>query len=92
MHSVVGVHPPTVVNRPKYTYDCTPCNGANVNARHFIPKRVVVDLPINIKVAVVLKVMVIFLEKLQSKSKNLLTRERLNIVLPTVSDARHKVH
>jgi hypothetical protein len=50
-----------------------------------------VDPPVNVKKVVALEVLSTFLEKLQFESMNLCTKERLNTVNFTTSDARHKV-
>jgi hypothetical protein len=93
-HFGVGVYLPTVVSCPRYTHDCIPCYGANINAfqyYHFVSKGIVVDLPLNIKKAVALEVLTTFLEELQFESMNLCTRKWLNTILLTANDARHRV-
>jgi hypothetical protein len=89
-HSVVGICFPMILSSSEYTHDCIPCNGANINAfqhYHFVPKGIIVDLPMNVKQAVALEVFSTFLEKLQSQRLNLHTREGLNTILPTTSNA-----
>jgi hypothetical protein len=93
-HFVVGIHLPKVVSCPWYTLAYIPCYEADVNAfqcYHFVSKRVAVDPPVNVKKVVALEVLSTFLEKLQFESMNLCTKERLNTVIFTTSDARHKV-
>jgi hypothetical protein len=87
--SVVCVHLPSVISCSRYSHDCIPYNGANINTLqryHFIPMGIKVDLPVNVKKAVTLEILTTLVEELRSQSMNLRTRKRLNAIPPTVID------
>jgi hypothetical protein len=95
MQSIVCVHLPSVISCSRYSHDCIPCNGANINAlqhNHFVPMGIEVDLPVNIKKAVTLEILTTLVEELRSQSVNLRTRKRLNAIPPTAIDGRHRVY
>jgi hypothetical protein len=93
--SVVCVHLPSVISCSRYSHDCIPCNGANINALqhyHFVPMGIEVDLPVNVKKAVTLEILTTLVEELRSQSMNLHTRKRLNAIPPAAIDSRHRVY
>ena len=93
--SVVCVHLPLVISCSRYSYDCIPCNEANINTfrrYHFVSMGIKVDLPVNVKKAVILDILTTFMEELRSLSVNLRTRKRLNAIPFTTTDSRHRVY
>ena len=72
--SVVCVHLPSVISCSRYSHDCIPCNGANINTfqrYHFVPMGIEVDLLVDIKKAVTLEILSTLVEELRSLSVNL---------------------
>jgi hypothetical protein len=47
---------------------------------------------VNVKKAVTLEILTTLVEELKSQSMNLRTRKRLNTILPTAIDGRHRVY
>jgi hypothetical protein len=93
--SVVCVHLPSVISCSRYSYDCIPCTGANINTfqrYHFVPMGIEVDLPVNVKKAVTLEILTTVMEELKSQSMNLHTRKRLNAIPPAIVDGQHRVY
>ena len=93
--SVVCVHLPLIISCSRYSHDCIPCNGANINnlqCYHFVPMGIEVDLPVNVKKAVTLEILTTFVEELRSQSMNLCMRKWLNAILLTTIDSQHRVY